>query len=107
MTVGGRQETQGEMPAVSLVMCTYGRTDCIIRLVCSLETQTSSDFELIIVDQNPPGALDAIIARASQKLQVRYVRSEPGLSRARNVGIKHHRGAIVAFPDDDCWYPND
>ena len=93
-------------PRVSLVMCTYGRTDCIYRLIESkLEAQTQGDFELIIVDQNLPGALDAIVAKAREKLSVQYLRSAPGLSRARNVGLKHCRGAIVAFPDDDCWYP--
>jgi len=92
-------------PAVSLVMCTYGRIDCILRLINSLEAQTCADFEFIIVDQNPPGYLSEIIARASEKLHVHYLRSTPGLSRARNVGIKHCRGSIIGFPDDDCWYP--
>jgi glycosyltransferase involved in cell wall biosynthesis len=87
-------------------MCTYGRTECINRLISSLETQSCHDFELIIVDQNPPGTLDAIVTRASQAMSVRYLRSDPGLSRARNVGIRYHRGTIVAFPDDDCWYPD-
>ena len=29
-----------------------------------------------------------------------------GLSRARNVGLKAVTGEIIAFPDDDCWYPD-
>jgi glycosyltransferase involved in cell wall biosynthesis len=36
---------------------------------------------------------------------LRY-RSAPGLSRARNVGLRYASGDLVAFPDDDCCYPD-
>jgi glycosyltransferase involved in cell wall biosynthesis len=42
------------------------------------------------------------------KFPITHVRIErKGLSRARNVGLKHVSGDVVAFPDDDCWYPPD
>jgi len=28
-----------------------------------------------------------------------------GLSKGRNAGLKHAKGTIVTFSDDDCWYP--
>lgn len=90
---------------LSLIMCTLGRTDCMWRLLDSLKSQSSEAFELIVVDQNPLGFLDAFIAAAGQHVDVVHLRSEPGLSRARNVGIAHARGDVLAFPDDDCWYP--
>ena len=37
---------------VSLVLATVGRADDVGRLVQSLVGQTSTDFELIVVDQN-------------------------------------------------------
>lgn len=91
--------------SVSLIMCTLGRLDCLPRLLQSLALQDNSQFELIVVDQNPVGYLDAFVALARQQVRVVYLRSAPGLSRARNLGITHARGQLLAFPDDDCWYP--
>ena len=73
------------------------------------------DFELIVVDQNPDDRLSPILkdwhsrfALQNEKnccsVQVKHLRCAPGVSRARNLGISHSCGDIVAFPDDDCWY---
>ena len=93
-------------PRLSLLCCTVGRTDKLDRLLASLARQTFRDFELVVVDQNEPGALDPVLAPYLERLDIRHVRSERGLSRARNVGLSHCRAKIVAFPDDDCWYPD-
>lgn len=93
-------------PAVrlSLVVCTVGRVEVLHRLLTSLSRQTSPAFEVVLVDQNPGDELASVVARYGACLGLRHVRSEPGLSRARNVGIGHAVGAVVGFPDDDCWY---
>lgn len=92
-------------PRLSLLCCTVGRTEKLGRLLDSLARQTVRDFELIVVDQNEPGVLDPVLAPFSDRLDIHHVRSERGLSRARNVGLAHCRAPLVAFPDDDCWYP--
>jgi len=92
-------------PRLSLLCCTVGRTDKLGRLLDSLARQSFRDFELVVVDQNAPGALDPVLAPYLDRLDIRHVRSERGLSRARNVGLNHCRAKILAFPDDDCWYP--
>lgn len=35
------------------------------------------------------------------------VKSERGLSRARNTGLRELGFDVVTFADDDCWYPAD
>jgi glycosyltransferase involved in cell wall biosynthesis len=95
------------MPKLSLIVCTLGRTKELQRLFLSLGEQTSTSFEVIVVDQNPPGALDDLIAEISKTIELRHLRASKGLSHARNVGLAHVRGDILAFPDDDCWYPKD
>ncbi len=94
-------------PAFSLLCATVGRTDKLGRMLDALAAQTHRDFELIVVDQNPPGVLDPILAAYADRIAIVHVRSERGLSKARNVGLKACRGALIGFPDDDCWYPRD
>lgn len=94
-------------PLATLIVATLGRADCLPRLFNSFVAQKHANFEVIIVDQNPPGALDDIIERYREKLHITRIFSAPGLSRARNAGLAAAKGDIVAFPDDDCQYvPN-
>jgi glycosyltransferase involved in cell wall biosynthesis len=89
----------------SLVTATLGRTDELVRLFESLCRQTHRDFEIILVDQNGDDSLAPIVETFKDRLCIRHITCEPGLSRARNVGLKQITGEIVGFPDDDCWYP--
>jgi len=93
------------MPKVSLVVSTLGRTRELDRLLGSLALQTFRDFETIIVDQNTDGRLAPVLAAADPSLTITHAASPRGLSRGRNKGIALARGDILAFPDDDCWYP--
>lgn len=89
----------------SLVMATIGRTLEARRFVESLLRQQVREVELIVVDQNADSRLAGILEEYSSRLHWVRVDSEPGLSKARNRGLLHARGAIIAFPDDDCMYP--
>jgi glycosyltransferase involved in cell wall biosynthesis len=92
-------------PVFSLVLCSLGRTREVTRLLESLCDQGEADFEVILVDQNRDDRLSRVVAPFTSRLDIRHVCSKPGLSRARNVGLHFVLGSIVAFPDDDCWYP--
>jgi glycosyltransferase involved in cell wall biosynthesis len=92
------------MLTFSLIVATLGRTNELESLLQSLATQTYLGFECIIVDQNSDRRVKDIADRWKQILNLRVVDSAPGLSRARNVGMKGARGDVLAFPDDDCWY---
>jgi glycosyltransferase involved in cell wall biosynthesis len=103
------------MPRFSLIVATFGRTDELPILLRSLACQELRDFELIIVDQNPDDRLAPALkewalrvaerAGRDQELpEILYLRCPPGVSRARNLGLAHCSGEVIAFPDDDCWY---
>ena len=90
---------------VSLVLATVDRTHEVARFLASLAAQRYPELELIVVDQNADDRLLELLAVHEGTLAIRHVRSGRGLSKARNVGLQFVSGAVVAFPDDDCWYP--
>ncbi len=55
-------------------------------------------WDVVVVDQSVNGATEALLAPLHG---VRYLRSEPGLSRARNVAIEASTTPLIAFCDDD------
>jgi O-antigen/teichoic acid export membrane protein/glycosyltransferase involved in cell wall biosynthesis len=91
----------------SLVVATLGRLETLERAMESFAAQRFQRFEVIVVDQNADERLAPVIARFRSRLRCVHLRTTPGLSRARNLGIAAATGEIVAFPDDDCWYPED
>jgi len=94
------------MASFSLIVATWNRVTELERLLGSLAAQTDKRFEVIVVDQNADDRLLAVLAKYPQ-IQLHHLRCEQGASRARNLGIRAAHGDIVAFPDDDCWYPVD
>jgi GT2 family glycosyltransferase len=97
------------VPALSLVVATMGRPDTLERLFQTLSQSDERDFEVVLVDQSPSTAspgVQALATRYAPLLALTSLRDEGrGLSRARNLGLAHARGALLGFPDDDCWYP--
>lgn len=94
-----------ETPTFDLVVATVGRTDELGRLLRSLDHQTHTAFRVLVVDQNPDDRLEPVLA-GHPGLEVLRLRSEPGLSRARNAAAPHLQADVVGWPDDDCFYPD-
>src|SRR6266513_6099301 len=90
----------------SLVLATVGRVAVVERFLESLVSQGYSELELIIMDQNDDERLARVVAKFRDTTRIEHTRSARGLSRARNVGLSACTGDVVAFPDDDCVYPN-
>lgn len=86
-------------PAVSVVICTRGRRDHLVRCLVSVFRLTYPDYEVVLVDNNDPG--EGVFDIAT-RFPCRYVKEiRPGLSRSRNLALQECRGEIVAFTDDD------
>ena len=93
-------------PLISLIVATLGRSTEMERFLEHADKQSYCKFEVIVVvDQNSDGRLEDIIKRYESRMAIIHLRCSSGLSKARNAGIRVSSGEIIAFPDDDCWYP--
>jgi len=91
-----------ELPSFDLVVATVGRTDELAGLLDSLRAQTHREFRVVVVDQNDDDRVEPLLAASA--LETLWLRSERGLSRARNAALAQLEADVVAFPDDDCAY---
>ena len=92
-----------ELPSFDLVVATVGRVGELARLLASVEAQSLPRVRVIVVDQNDDTRLTKVLE--GRGLELEHLRSDAGLSRARNAALDHLRADVVAFPDDDCVYP--
>lgn len=89
---------------ISLILASWNRVAEPGRLLKSLDDQTYRNFEVILADQNDDHRLDDLVKAYSQ-IRIRHIRLERGASKARNAALQVAQGDLIAFPDDDCWYP--
>jgi GT2 family glycosyltransferase len=91
---------EGLVSSVSVVICTRNRPESLKKCLASLRALSPLPEEIIVVDNDPSSGLTLPATAAFP--EVRYVpEPRPGLSAARNTGIRNCAGAIVAFTDDD------
>jgi GT2 family glycosyltransferase len=87
---------------LSVVIPTKDRFQDIIKCIESILIQTVQPDELVIVDASEKQGLSRLINRQfSEKVRILYVRSKPGLTRQKNVGVGVCSGDIIFFLDDD------
>lgn len=91
------------MKTVSVIIPTSMREHSALQAVQSVLANRVLPLELLVVEQRGTGALAAALRRLSSEVPVRYFSlSRRGTSRAKNFGIQHACGEIIAFTDDDC-----
>jgi hypothetical protein len=98
--------------ALSLIICTRNRADALQRCLNDLSVSELDDVqgELILVDNGSSDDTPDVMQRfAAQATCPVTIVEEPtaGLSRARNAGLTHADGDIIAFTDDDCYLGDD
>ena len=106
----GLQRDEHLVPRVSIIIPVFNRDELIVRCVQSVQAQTLTDLEIIVVDDASTDRTAQVVASlAARDPRIRLVRCErnigPGM--ARNRGIASSSGAWVALLDSDDEYHPD
>ncbi|MEW6585579.1 MAG: glycosyltransferase family 2 protein [Nitrospirota bacterium] len=91
---------------VSIIMPTWNRAFVIGRAIDSALKQSYTNFELIISDDGSTDNTEEVVNRySSSDHRIKYLKSEhAGVSRARNIGLQHSTGPLIAYLDsDNVW----
>ncbi len=102
-------ETQTvKRPLVTVVMPAYNAARYIEESIRSVQSQTVTDWELIVVDDcSADDTCGLVEALAAEDPRIRLVKNEEnsGVARTRNRAMDMAQGSFVAFLDsDDIWY---
>ena len=93
-------------PLVSVVIPALNRTALLARALASVDAQTISGVEIVVVDDASEPVLDP---KPATKGDLRVVRnaSRVGAQRSRLIGVTAARGEFVALLDSDDWWASE
>lgn len=95
------------MPTISIIIPTYNRSALIKETVNSVLGQTSSDFEILVIDDGSTDNTKQVINEIKDNRIKYFHKNNGGVSSARNLGIKNAQGQFICFLDsDDLWPSN-
>ncbi|MCI9435360.1 MAG: glycosyltransferase [Bacilli bacterium] len=90
---------------ISIIVPVYNVEKYVNKMITSIQQQTYSNFELILVDDGSVDDSKVICERISkedERIAV-YSQQNKGVSEARNLGISKAIGKYILFIDADDW----
>lgn len=92
------------MVTISVVIPAYNAERTILETIESVQQQTFSDFEIIVINDGSTDRTVEILQNVKdQRLKIFHYKNG-GLCVARNRGLSHATGEFIAFLDaDDLW----
>ena len=91
---------------VSVIIPAYNREKTIKDAVLSVLNQTYQNLEVIVVDDcSKDKTVEIVKSMDDVRIRVIECKENGGACVARNIGIEHAKGEIIAFQDsDDIWH---
>jgi len=94
-------------PSVSVLMPTFEQAQFIRRALDSLQAQSLTDWEAVIVDDGSRDATAETVSAYLSDARIRYYRRDEnaGLGHALNEAMSRARAPLLAYlPSDDVYY---
>jgi glycosyltransferase involved in cell wall biosynthesis len=97
-------------PIVSVIMPAYNAEKYIAEAISSVQNQTFSDWELIIIDDGSKDDSAEIAKRYADDIKIFFLqhpnKENKGVAQTRSLGVKASKGDLIAFLDaDDQFVP--
>ena len=92
-------------PLVSIIVPVYNGEKTIERCLRSIQNQSYSNIEVLVVNDGSSDHTDRIIKKYAQRdSRFRYIEKEnSGVSDSRNVAMEQAKGDYFQFVDGDDW----
>ncbi len=96
------------MTKVSVIIPAYNRAHCIERAIKSVQAQTFTDMDIIVIDDgSTDNTAEIVKGMPDERIRYIYCQMNRGSGAARSEGLKATRGEYIAFLDsDDEWLPD-
>lgn len=91
------------LPAVSVVIVTLSRPDCLEQCLRQLSEQVPPPRETVVVDASPDLESLAIVQGFPGIRYVRHANGAGHMTTSRNIGLALTTAPVVAFIDDDAY----
>jgi glycosyltransferase involved in cell wall biosynthesis len=90
-------------PSVTVLIPTYKRAHLLDHVLEGLTNQTTGGFEVLVVAKPSGDATEKVVEKYRGKLEVRLLLQRWGyMVEALNLGLRHAKGDIIVFLDDDA-----
>lgn len=95
--------------SISAIICTKNRSHDLLKCFDSIIKQTIPPDDIIVIDSSTNLDTKRLCSHYKNVLPIPliYQHSEPGLTKQRNIGVKHCQNDIASFLDDDVILEND
>lgn len=102
------KNAQLEDELVSIIMASYNTASNIEESIQSIQAQTYTNWELIIVDDcSSDNTYDVLKEIKDNRIRIYRNERNYGAAVSRNKALRNAKGRWIAFLDsDDCWHPH-